>query len=104
MKLTKITRKGLIEEINAITKFNYEIVHEKWIEFCKARPNGNQSLEELSMLVTSLTDINPWRVIVTKEEFQKISKAIKEAQVNIEIIFETLKKVITQNELVSGDA
>lgn len=101
--MTKITRKGLLEEMGAISKFNYGVVHKQWLEFCKTRPDGKQSLEELSMLVTSLTDNEPWRVTLSKPQVQEISKFVEEAKQGLEQILTVIREKLETNELISGD-
>jgi len=102
--MTKITKKGLKEEIDAITRYCYVLHHEKFLEFCEKERKGKQSFEELNMLVTSLTDENPWRIILTKTQTQSISQSVLDAKKNMTKIIESIEIVLDDNEIVSGDA
>jgi len=65
--LTDIDRFKLQEEIDALTKFCYINHFEDWIKFCdtERKDKGNQSIEQLSMMVRSLTaEEGPWRFLL----------------------------------------
>lgn len=102
--MTKITKRGLNEEMDAITRFCYTLYGDEFREFCQKERGGKQSLEELSMLVRSLTDPNPWRVILSKKQVQEIVEVIKQSKVNIDNILEVIKNKAINSELISDDA
>lgn len=102
--MTKIVRKELIEEMDAVTRFCYTLHGDEFREFCQKERGGKQSLEQLSMLVRSLTDLNPWRIILSKKTFLEMVNIIRESRTNFNEILEKLKNIFTQNELVSDDA
>lgn len=43
-----------------------------WVEYCKVYRAGDQSLEELSKLLSSLIDVNPRRFVISTEDLDKI--------------------------------
>ena len=71
-----VTKDGLVEEMNAISQFVYGPVRDQWLKYCNERRGGTQSLENLAMLVKSLTGQdgpgqtpNPaWRFLVAENQ------------------------------------
>jgi hypothetical protein len=67
-----ITKTGLKEEMSSLTRFIYQQNLEKWIEFCNKERSGNQSLENISMLISTTTTPTPSRIVIQRGRINKI--------------------------------
>ena len=75
--MTTLTKEGIKENYDALVHFT-ALNHDKWREFCHEGRNGKLDIEELSMLVTSLTAPNPWRIVIGTERWDEICRTFAE--------------------------
>lgn len=74
----KIDKEQLKEEFESISAFLYVIHTDEWMKYCKEHRNNNQSLENLSCLIQSITSARPWRWVLDQNDKSRINRAILE--------------------------
>lgn len=67
----KIDKETLKEEFSALSNFCFSHPNE-WVEYCNKNRNGKQSVEQISMLISSTTSPYPWRVIIGTKELEDL--------------------------------
>jgi len=102
--MTKITKEGLLENLKALSDFAYSRHHDDWLKFCEEKRNGKQDIEELQMLIVSITDENPWRVVLTPYKLKEMIDSLKKLfDLTVEEMEEVREKMESNQKLVSGD-
>lgn len=99
--MTKISKKILLEEFNALTDFCWGH-REEWTKFCQERRNGKQSVEQLSTLVRSITSEKPWRTVISMESLENLARTMCDNHtVLLKFVNELQEKMKENQELVS---
>lgn len=94
--MTTITKEGLKENLHVLTRFAYELNHEKWLKFCEKERNGKQDIGELSMLIQSITTVKPWRVIISSAKMEKITKVVADLFAEIQTRMDENEKIVSE--------
>ena len=102
--MTVITKDGLIENLNALVSF-IATRPEAWRHYCNERRDGKQDIEELSMLIRSLTANQPWRVILSAEKMRTLQDGMNNFFDTMKAFSMVIWEKMDENEkLVSEDA
>jgi len=93
--MTKITKEGLSENLQALVAFVYNLNMEKWIEYCNEHRSGKQDVEELTMFIRSITAPKPWRVIVSSKGIDKIVNGLADWFADIQIKMDENENIVS---------
>ena len=103
--MTILTKKGLKENFDSLVYFTYNLHMSEWNEYCKKERKGKQDVEELSMLVSSITSPSPWRMIISIQTFERLAYYMSEYTKKTTNLLNSLTDKLKENEkIVCGDA
>ena len=102
-----ITKEGLAEELDVISKFlqlNDFKPTISWYDFCnqyrkKDSANlGKQSIENISLLIESLSKPDAWRILISKESLGKLTGILADAAKRFTELVERIEKANKEGE------
>jgi hypothetical protein len=103
--MTVLTKEGLKENLDALVRFAYFQHHEEWLKFCDKERKGKQDVEELNMLIRSITDDNPWRLILSMKSLERFMHEVLLHEEKVGKFFDDLMIKLRANEkVVDGES